>query len=388
MQAHRDTKIKKRFAICDLRLGCSPYWLMAIRYYSRRFIDSIGVHECLALLSISLIGLCSIDALGQDIHFSQFDQAPLFLNPALCSLTADSRATINYKDQWGSLGTPYQTFGFNGEKAFFKDPSNPGAWMGVGLSAFSDKSGDIELGNQQIALTISGIVPLDTRNFISAGIQGGYDQLSFNPAKLKWESQYNGFAFDPSLPGEVPNSSQSRYADFSAGINWAYGRDQQFITLSEPVKFDLGFAMYHLNAPEVSFYTPTNDQLYTKYVFHGSFILTMPDSRYQLMPSFMYLSQGPSTEFDIGTLFRYVVPDNVVFVGQSKGAAISAGLYLRTHDAAIIQAQLEFGNYGLGMSYDFTTAQLQTPTNARGGLELMLRYRGYNPFTRPQRAQL
>jgi type IX secretion system PorP/SprF family membrane protein len=317
---------------------------------------------------------------AQDIHFSQFDQAPLFLNPALCAVTSNLRATVIYKDQWGSIGVPFSTVGFDGEMALFKKPGVKQAYMGLGLSVFSDQSGDIELGQREINLTVSGIVPLNDKNVISAGIQAGYSQLSYNASKLIWPSQYNGYAFDPTLPGESPNTSQSNYADFSAGINWAYGKNQHYITLSDPFKFDAGFAMYHLNAPEVSFYTPTSNALFTKYVYHASSIMSIKNTRVQIMPSFMYLVQGPSTEFTMGSLLRYVFPEDSKFTGTFKGAAISAGLYFRTHDAFITQTLMEFGNYGIGISYDFTTSALQTATNARGGLELVLHYRGTSPF--------
>jgi type IX secretion system PorP/SprF family membrane protein len=317
---------------------------------------------------------------AQDVHFSQFDQAPLFLNPALCAVTSDMRATVIYKDQWGSIGVPYQTFGFNGEMALLKKPGARHAYMGLGLSVFSDQSGDIELGQREASLTVSGIVPLNAKNIISAGLQGGFSQLSYNPSKLIWPSQYNGYAYDPTLPGETPNTSQSNYADFSAGFNWSYGSNQQLILLGDPFKFDAGFALYHLNAPNVTFYTPTSNQLFIKYVYHANSIISLKGTRVQLMPSCMYLIQGPSTEFTVGSLIRYVFPEESKFTGTFNGAAIAGGLFFRTHDAFIVQTLLEFGKYGLGISYDFTTSALQTATNSRGGLELVLHYRGTSPF--------
>src|ERR1019366_8432221 len=112
--------------------------------------------------------------------------------------------------------------------------------------------------------------------------------------------------------------------------------------------------------------------LFIKYVYHASSIRNLKGTRVQLMPSCMYLIQGPATEFTIGSLIRYVVPEDSKFTGTFKGAAVSGGIFFRTHDAFIAQTQLEFGSYGLGISYDFTTSDLQTATNARGGLELVL----------------
>ncbi|MBL7898554.1 MAG: type IX secretion system membrane protein PorP/SprF, partial [Crocinitomicaceae bacterium] len=49
---------------------------------------------------------------AQDIHFSQFDMAPLQQNPAMAGALYGVEANINYKDQWRTVGAPYKTFAF------------------------------------------------------------------------------------------------------------------------------------------------------------------------------------------------------------------------------------------------------------------------------------
>ena len=46
---------------------------------------------------------------AQDLHFSQVDQIPLLVNPALTGSEAQIRAGINYRNQWKSLASPFQT---------------------------------------------------------------------------------------------------------------------------------------------------------------------------------------------------------------------------------------------------------------------------------------
>lgn len=337
-----------------------------------------------------IVGLFSVSALvnAQDIHFSQFDQSPLFLNPALACVTSDFRFILNYKDQWGSISptTTFRTYAFSGEVALFKKKSK-GAYMGVGLTAFSDKAGDIEYGNRVIRGTISGVVPVNETNTLSAGIQGGYGQFAFNQDKMKWGSQYNGTAFDPTMAGENPQATQSSYGDFSLGVHWAYGKDQMYISANDNLKFNLGFALYHLNAPKVSWYTSNPDKLFSKYVFHGGATIGIKNTNLQLVPGFMYLVQGPSTELTFGTLIKYILREDSKYTGFVKGADVALGLYMRAKDAIIAQMLLEFGNYGIGVSYDINTSDLRAATNARGGLEVMLRYRSPNPFLYQSRAQ-
>lgn len=343
-----------------------------------------------SLRKVSLLGLVSLGFFvkAQDIHFSQFDQAPLFLNPALTCLTADFRATLNYKDQWGSIspGAPFRTYAFSGELALFKKRPDK-SYIGVGLTAFTDKAGDIDFGNRQVRGTITGIVPINDENIFSAGIQGGYGQMSYDQNKMKWGSQYNGNAFDPTMAGETPNAQQSSYGDFSLGLHWAYGKDQMYISANDNLKFNAGLAMYHLNAPKITFYTASPDKLFSKYVFHSNATVGIKNTNIQLLPSLMYLVQGPSTELTFGTLIRYILKEDSKYTGYVKGSAIGVGLYMRAKDALIAQALLEFGNYGIGVSYDINTSDLRAATNARGGLEVMLRYRSPNPFLYQSRAQ-
>jgi type IX secretion system PorP/SprF family membrane protein len=338
------------------------------------------------------IGLVSASTLvnAQDIHFSQFDQAPLFLNPALTCLTSDFRVTLNYKDQWGSITptAPFRTYAFTGEIALFKKRGN-GAYMGLGVSAFSDKSGDIDYANNQARITVSGIVPINETNTLSAGLQGGFGQMSFDQSKMKWGSQYNTSLgmFDHTMAGETPSASKTNLGDFSLGVHWAYGKDQMYISANDNLKFNAGIAMYHLNQPKLSFYTDSPDKLFAKYVFHAGATIGIKNTNVQLVPGMMYLVQGPSTELTFGTLIKYILREDSKYTGIVRGADVALGLYMRAKDAIIAQFLLEFGNYGLGVSYDINTSDLRAATNARGGLEVMLRYRSPNPFLYQSRAQ-
>ncbi|MBK7037948.1 MAG: type IX secretion system membrane protein PorP/SprF [Bacteroidetes bacterium] len=48
---------------------------------------------------------------AQDVHFSQYNAAPLALNPALTGVNScDWRAGLTYRNQWNSVTTPYVTY--------------------------------------------------------------------------------------------------------------------------------------------------------------------------------------------------------------------------------------------------------------------------------------
>ena len=60
-----------------------------------------------------------INGNAQDIHLSQFSNTPLLRNPALAGIfTGDTRFQAVYRNQWQSIGYPYQTAALSGEYKF------------------------------------------------------------------------------------------------------------------------------------------------------------------------------------------------------------------------------------------------------------------------------
>ncbi|MFH1322164.1 MAG: type IX secretion system membrane protein PorP/SprF [Bacteroidota bacterium] len=55
----------------------------------------------ISLICVIVLNRCN-RCYSQDIHFSQFYQTPLIINPALTgSFNGQVRVLMNYKDQWG-----------------------------------------------------------------------------------------------------------------------------------------------------------------------------------------------------------------------------------------------------------------------------------------------
>lgn len=55
---------------------------------------------------------------SQDFHFSQFNETPDLVNPALTGVSNIMRASIIYRDQWRSVTVPYTTYGVSVESRF------------------------------------------------------------------------------------------------------------------------------------------------------------------------------------------------------------------------------------------------------------------------------
>src|SRR6478609_5350868 len=76
---------------------------------------------------------------AQDIHFSQFFEAPLLRNPSLAGIySGDVRVQMVYRDQWNSFTNAYKSGSLNGE---YKMPIGKGDdFFTVGLQILWDKA--------------------------------------------------------------------------------------------------------------------------------------------------------------------------------------------------------------------------------------------------------
>src|SRR5215467_9750715 len=79
---------------------------------------------------------------SQDIHFSQFFQAPLLRNPALAGIyTGDIRVQSVYRSQWNSVTDAYKTASLDAE---YKMPvGKQNDFFTIGLQLLYDKAGTI-----------------------------------------------------------------------------------------------------------------------------------------------------------------------------------------------------------------------------------------------------
>lgn len=319
---------------------------------------------------------------SQDIHFSQFYQAPLLMNPALTgAFNGDQRATLNHKDQWRSVGSPYQTSLFSFDMAFMKKKWKS-AYLGTGLMVFRDKAGDTQLGTTQINFSASGIVYISDNQKISAGLQGGFAQKSINTAKMEWASQFDGTGFASNLAsGETSAFEPYSFSDFSAGISWSYGAEESQLFANNEFKANAGASLFHVNRPEQKFNAYQEaDRLYSKIVAHAGIHIGIGNTNFAVQPSLFYMKQGAHREINAGSFIRYKLREESKYTGILKETAISLGGYLRARDAIIPSLLFEYGHFALGITYDVNISSLKEVSNKRGGMELSLQFVNPNPF--------
>jgi len=347
----------------------------------------------ISLLTLCFTSLAATEMISQDIHFTQFNEAPSILNPATAGSASVIRASLIYKDQWRSVTVPYKTFGGS-----FDMKIKPTNWekmgdhrteiyrqafnrLGAGLSFYNDKAGDGNMGTTQVNLSLSTFVPLGPKSYLSAGFQASVVQHKIDFSKLVFPNQYNGVTYDPGMnSGEDFSKNTFIYPDFAGGLLWSYGYTEKAIGSNEKMKANLGVAMFHIGQPKQKYVVGTSDRLNSKFVIHGDMLYGIKNSNLGIEPSFMVQLQKPSTEIVLGLMVKYYFKEDSKYTGINKQSAFSLGAFYRNKDAVAVRAMVEYQVYAIGVSYDINTSSLTKATAGRGGPEIFLRYSSPKPF--------
>jgi type IX secretion system PorP/SprF family membrane protein len=330
---------------------------------------------------------------SQDLHFSQYNENPSLVNPALTGSSYVMRASVVYKDQWRSVTVPYKTYGASYEMKFkasnwdkvdpFKTKTFKKSFsrLAGGLSFYSDKAGDGNMGTNQVNLSLASFIKAGQNSSFALGLQGGMVQKTVDYTKFIFSNQYNGTGYDPNAAnGEHYGSQSFAYADFAAGVNWHYSREEKSIGENDQMKADVGFGFFHINKPKQKFLVGTNEKLFSKYVGHARFLIGIPNSNVAFEPSIIGEFQGPTKEILGGMMVKYYFKDDSKYTGYIKRSSLGIGAYYRYGDAVIVNLLLELGQYAIGFSYDINTSALTKVSTLRGGPEITLRFNSGNPF--------
>lgn len=330
------------------------------------------------LSTIVLVALMTvIGAKAQDVHFSQFNNAPMIINPALTgAFNAEHRIIANYRSQWGSISKPYTTYALSYDAGLLKS-SNAG-FLGIGLQLFADKAGDLRMGIMQANLSIAYHVKAGDNHFLTAGIQGGYSQRSIDEGSMMWDSQYDPTAangYNSTLPSnETMDFNSFGFGDFSAGLLWTFKNNATNMSSNDAIRGNVGLALFHINQPKKTFTDLLAKKMYMKYAIHTNIHIGVPGTNMAIVPSACMFVQGPAREILAGSLFRFRLQEKSKYTNFVSETALSIGAHYRFGDAVIATAQFEIKNWLLAVSYDINTSKLASASKSMGGLEVGVRY--------------
>ena len=327
---------------------------------------------------------------AQDIHFSQFTMTPLLLDPSQTGkFGGDDRAILNYRDQWRSVASPYKTYGFSYDMGLNRQHRRDD-FFGIGISAYSDKSGDISLGSTFLNVSLAYHIRLNKDSYLSAGTKGGFMQRSVDDSKFRFDNQFDGSGHNETYSsGEVLENTSFFAPDFSVGLSYSYGTITNNVISNngfDNTKVNVGFAVHNVSNPNYSFLERSNENLHFRYVFHANSSFGISGSNLAIQPSGFIAYQQKALDFVIGTFFRYNLKEKSKFTKFSNGAAFSIGTHYRVGDAFIPSMLIETGAFAFGLSYDLNISGLTPASNGNGGFEVSVRYVSPNPFGRKRSA--
>ena len=287
---------------------------------------------------------------AQDAQYSQFYNAPLYLNPALTATKGDDmRIGANYRTQWAAIHDPYTNYG-----AFLEIRKNI---FGLGFLLNQEQAGDASLKTSNLALSFAIHKKLARgKNRLSAGLLVGLIQQGFNPLNFTFDQQYDyGVGYNPDLSTQESfENTRILIPNLSIGLNWDFN-----LTKEGPLAGQLGFAFHHINRAKSSFYTD-NVVYPLKTTVHAllDFQLT---KQLHLSPKFLFAKQLAAQDFVVGA--------DLIF-NMNATNSFRIGLGNRLKDAMIFYAGFDIGKASLGISYDNNISPLKPITVRNSALEL------------------
>lgn len=300
---------------------------------------------------------------AQDLHFSQYFNAPLLINPANTGFdpNADYRIGINYRNQWASvMNNPYKTFSAWGDVQAFGNQFDD-AWIGIGGVILRDAAGAGSLTSTKAYASVAYHQVLGLNSLLSLGFNAGWVNKKIDFSKLTFDNQWNGQFFDnKNLPSNENFAyDQVNYLDISLGANYAY-----FPT--DNIYINGGLSVMHINRPVESFFdaSKVDARLSMRYNAFLNALVKLNDS-WILNPNLYYSEMTGTKEFVAGLNAAY----NLSGDGTMQ---VIGGIYMRGNDAVIPTIGYQWGGMKLTVSYDATISSLSSYNNARGAYEFSL----------------
>jgi type IX secretion system PorP/SprF family membrane protein len=325
-------------------------------------------------LSYILVVL-ALSASAQDIHFSQIQESPLWLNPANAGFfNGYVRAVANYRNQWASMGNAYQTMAVSIDGSVLKLRKNK-AYAGLGLFVFNDRAGVAKIGTTQVQFHANAIVKASKKSKIAGGLYFGVNQNSATYAALTYGNQYTGKEIDQSLPtGEIVNYTSFVNADVGAGVNYEYSNATTDMTRDDVFSLKIGAAVHHINKPVQRYSSGSTYQVPMRFVGNVQARIDFKDTKMSLLPSLVFIQQASAMEIIAGTHLRFRFKNGTKLTGNRTEAGLNVGLYYRVNDAIVPQVNLDMGKYAIGVSYDYNVSKYSQVSKGSGGFEIYLKF--------------
>jgi len=329
--------------------------------------------------------LTSFKAMAQDPVFSQFYNAPLYLNPALIGDEDAMLFNLNYRSQWNSLHFPYTSaqtsFIYPFYSTIHKDPVDHIG--GMGLSVFTDVAGTNQNfktigGNLSFAYNLN-LSSVDI-NRITFGLQLGMINNRIDPDGLQWGQQYDpNIGHNPNeQPVEIGQFESSTVIDITPGVFWRFFNSNPLALINSAYS---GLAVAHLNHPDVAVISDQEDKLPLLYKYHGGMVFAVTE-RANISANILSVFQDRENQTNFGAFFSYLLQQGVG-EGFLNNAIVRIGGWHRFNDSFILSTEFVTNKLMLGFSYDWNATSLNRFESGIGAYELSMGLR-FNRIAPPK----
>lgn len=313
---------------------------------------------------LNILLLFCFNLLGQDIHFSQFNDLPLNLNPALSgNMDGTVRAGTIYRNQWNSVTVPFESTGI-----FADFKANPkflnGETIGWGVQILNDRSGNAGLSENIISFATSYHKFIDNKQtqLITGGISFGGFQKTIDISKVNFEDQ---FVFETANFGSfgsgeaIENNALTRF-DLAMGASYSY-----FNPFG--VSATGGISIAHLTKPNTSFFS-NEDKLARRVNIHANCIYPV-NERIDIDPSMLMSFQNKNNNIVLGTDILYDLGRTTV-----EKIDLKLGVFARLGDAINFTIGMNHDNWSIDLGYDINTSSLSAASQSRGAFEISISF--------------
>jgi len=306
--------------------------------------------------------ITSSSTYAQDAQFSQFYNAPLYLNPAFTGTSHGSRAILNYRNQWPGASKPFVSYAASFDHYFANYNS------GVGVMVMQNKAATSKLKSTELSALYSYHIDLNDQWVFIPGIQATFVQRNIDYSSVTFPDQLNSTGYIGST-SENLNYGNKTYMDFSTGG----------LLYSETFWF--GASYHHLNRPNQSFMPGNISQLPGEVNLHAGARIpfaSSPKGRSSRMhykekafiPSILYKAQGKFDQLDLGVNMVY---EPIMIGVWYRGLPVKKYAPGYTNVESIIgMIGYNVSNFSFGYSYDFVISRLNM--RSAGAHEISLIY--------------
>ncbi len=312
---------------------------------------------------LTFLMIFSLGSFAQDLHFTQYFNAPMLVNPANTGFNPDYdfRLGGNYRTQWANVTTkPYKTMSVWGDVQLFTNRFE-NAWMGVGGVLMKDVAGSGQLSATKAYASVAYHQLLGLNSLVSLGFNAGYVSKSVDFTKLTYDNQWTGKFFDVTIPsGESFSTNRQNYVDLQVGLNYA-------IFPSDNLYLNAGFSAMHINKPHESFFASNTVSTLVpmRYTLFLNGVVKLNDMWIVSPNAYVSNMATSGWEYVVGGMANY----NLSGDGATQ---LLGGIYYRVGDAIAPVIGFQMKDYKLTFNYDATMSDMKNFNQTRGAYEVSI----------------